>query len=161
MGYTTDFFGKFNLDKELSKDQYNYLVALAETRRMKRDPNKLPADPIRDKVGLPAGVDGEFFVGAEGFHGQGKDSSIIEYNKPPSTQPGLWCKWIPTKDALGIEWDGNEKFYYYVEWLEYIIVNFLDTWGYILNGEVSWSGEDPTDTGTIVVENNSVIVKKD
>jgi hypothetical protein len=39
--------------------------------------------------------------------------------------PGFWCDWVPTPDMQGIEWNGNEKFYDYVEWLELIIKKFL------------------------------------
>jgi hypothetical protein len=37
MGYTTDFSGKFNLNKPLSGFHINYLRKFARTRRMKRD----------------------------------------------------------------------------------------------------------------------------
>jgi len=72
----------------------------------------------------------------------------------------LWCKWAPTKDGTGIEWNGIEKFYNYVEWLEYLIVNFLGPWGYQLNGEVKYQGEDPGDFGIIEVTNNTVKLRE-
>src|SRR5216117_2712686 len=103
MGYTTDFAGQFNLDKPLSDEDYNFLCKFRDTRRMARN---LPPE---------YGIDGEFFVDGTGFGGQDRDSTIINYNLPPKTQPGLWCKWIPTADKLGIEWDGEEKFYNYIE----------------------------------------------
>lgn len=37
MGYTTDFEGKFELDRPLDPQQLNYLKLFFETRRMKRD----------------------------------------------------------------------------------------------------------------------------
>jgi hypothetical protein len=102
------------------------------------------------------GDDGGYFVGAEGQFGQEKSEDVLNYNSPPAGQPGLWCQWIPTLDMQGIQWDGNEKFYNYVEWLEYIIENFLKPWGFTLNGEVEYQGEDPGDTGFITVKDNEV-----
>jgi hypothetical protein len=162
MGYTTEFDGHFNLDRPLELNHANYLQRFSETRRMKRNPKELQFinDPIRERVGLPFGVEGEYFVGGGGFAGQDHDDSILEYNSPPSTQPGLWCQWIPTDDLRGIQWDENEKFYDYVEWLQYIVKNFLIPWGYTLNGEVEWSGEEREDIGKIVVVNNDITVKE-
>jgi len=91
--------------------------------------------------------------------GQDKDSSIIDYNSPPTTQPGLWCQWIPSKSKDAIEWDGNEKFYDYVEWIQYMINNFFSPWGYVLNGIVYWKGEDENDVGLINIKNNVLEVK--
>ena len=53
-------------------------------------------------------------------------------------------------------WDGNEKFYSYIEWLEYLIDKVLAPRGYVVNGEVTWGGEDRRDTGKITVVNNKV-----
>jgi hypothetical protein len=65
--------------------------------------------------------------------------------------PGIWCQWVATPDNDGIEWDGIEKFYNYVEWLAYVVKKFLNPWGYQLDGEVVWIGEslDPLDVGKI------------
>lgn len=144
MGYTTDFEGRFNLDRKLDDDTFDFLTKFNDTRRMKRN------------VDAEYGVEGEFYVDGEGDFGQDESNDIIDYNMPPSTQPGLWCQWCPTDDREGIEWDGNEKFYAYLEWLNYIIKNFLAPKGYVLNGEVSWEGEERTDTGVIRVLNNKV-----
>lgn len=71
-------------------------------------------------------------------------------------QPGLWCQWIPDKDGTIIIWDGGEKFYEYVSWLRYIIKNFLEPWGYTLNGQIRYRGEDWDDQGYITVTDNEV-----
>ena len=76
-----------------------------------------------------------------------------------TTQPSLWCQWIPTEDNMGIEWDGGEKFYCYDEWLTYIIDNFLKPWGITLSGEVEYQGEDNDDRGKIIVVDNVVTVE--
>ena len=158
MGYTTEFRGKFNLDKPLTAAHMAYLKAFATGRRMTRDAEKtkLLPDPLREAVLLPVGVDGGYFVNGEGFCGQGHSSDVIDYNVSPSGQPGLWCQWVPSEDGTGIEWDGGEKFYDYVEWIRYVIDNFLEPWGYIVDGSVEWRGEEWDDTGPICVTDNTV-----
>lgn len=71
-------------------------------------------------------------------------------------QPGLWCQWVLTADGTQLEWDGGEKFYNYVEWLQYLITNFFEPWGIKLNGQIEWFGEDRGDFGKIVVIDNKV-----
>ena len=105
------------------------------------------------------GTDGEYFVGGAGFYGQDRDQSILEYNCPASTQPELWCQWVVTEDGNYLEWDGGEKFYSYVAWLEYMIKNFFDPFEYVLNGEVGFQGEDSDDLGVIYVNDNKVTVE--
>ena len=144
MGYTTDFSGRFELNKELTPKMAQYLKMFNETRRMGR---------VTDEV---FGVQGEFFVFGGGNFGQNQEPNIIDFNTPPSTQPGLWCQWTPTDDNMGIEWDGGEKFYYYSDWLVYLIHKVLAPNGYVLNGVVTWQGEEIGDVGEIIVENNRV-----
>lgn len=160
MGYTTDFSGQFNLDKPLTVEHMNYLKKFADTRRMKRQTTTYclvdMADPTRQAVGLHLGDEGGYFVGGTGHFGQGWDSSITDYNSPPKGQPGLWCHWVPNKQGTALEWDGGEKFYYYVKWIEYLIEHFLKPWGYIINGEVKWQGERIDDIGTIAIRDNIV-----
>ena len=117
-------------------------------------------DPIRKAVGLPIGKQGAYFVGGGGDFGQGTDASIINSNGAPDGQPGLWCQWVPNDEGTAIEWNGGEKFYHYVEWINYLINNFLKPWGYTINGEVSFRGEDFSDCGTIVANNNSIAVRR-
>jgi hypothetical protein len=132
------------------------------------------------------GRDGEYFALDDGDFGQGGhnvDKSIIDYNTAPgqtpyngtgdfekiyklnqkkekegTCQPGLWCQWIIEGDGEALVWDGGEKFYNYVEWLKYLIAHFFSKWGVLLNGTIHWTGEDSTDMGQIVVENNVVKV---
>lgn len=146
MGYTTEFSGEFYLNKKLDEQTHKFLDKLASTRRMKRD---LPAE---------YGAEGEFYVDGKGFHGQANEDSIVDYNSPPYTQPSLWCQWKPTIDGTAIEWDGGEKFYEYVPWIEYIIEKVLAPRGYTLTGDVEWRGEEWADTGVISISNNKVTV---
>lgn len=161
MGYTTDFDGHFALNHELKAEHSAYLSAFANTRRMKRNSEIAEKfeDEVRVKAGLGIGTEGAYYVGKTENFGQNKDKSVIDNNVPPDGQPGLWCQWVPTHDYKGICWDGNEKFYNYVEWLDYIIEHFLAPWGYVLNGKVMWRGEDFYDIGSITVKDNGIFVK--
>lgn len=130
------------------------------------------------------GNDGEYFVGAGGFKGQLKDETVIDYNTAPGQygfseyqrnkgliekgkcQPSLWCQWILKSDNpyhpenVTLEWDGGEKFYYYTEWLQYLINHFFKPWGLTLNGEITWEGEESGDLGKIVVVDNEIDVQQ-
>jgi|SRR5581483_2723508 len=160
MGYDTDFRGYFRFDKPLTAAQIAYLTKFSEMRRMKRNNDVLVniPDPIREAVNLPLGTEGEYFVNGKGFAGQNHDESVIDGNNPASTQPGLWCNWIPNKKGSILKWNETEKFYYYIPWLKYLIENFIKPWGYVLNGKVRWYGEDPTDHGVINVKDNVVTI---
>ena len=177
MGYTTDFIGSFTLDKPLTADQKEYLNMFANTRRMTRDPGRILQMKVEgrgntrcfellDALKLPIGPKGEFYCGT-GMAGQdggcfnnGADSSVVEYNQAPGErdggQPGLWNQWNPNEDGTEIIWDGSEKFYNYTEWLEYLINTFLAPWGYKVNGQVEWRGEDNSDIGVLGVVDNVV-----
>lgn len=195
MGYHTDFTGDFRVTPVLKPEHKEYLTAFANTRRVKRDEDKaaLLPDPIRVAAGLPVGFEGAYFVGGDGYKGQGNDDSVIDGNSPPGSpkvpyaiqkydpatfqqhwqteqelkrkalelglaQPGLWCQWVPNHDGSAIEWDGGEKFYEYIEWIEYLTAHFLGPWGYTLNGEVQWQGEESEDMGLIRIVYNEVHV---
>jgi hypothetical protein len=147
MGYTTDFEGGFNITPNLSQKDNEFLTKFHNTRRMAR------------KVGTEYGKEGEFYVDGTGWAGQDHDKNVINYNRPPGTQPGLWCQWIPTDDGCELIWDGGEKFYNYVEWLDYLIDKILAPRGYTLNGECQWFGEERDDVGVIIVKNNKVTTK--
>lgn len=144
MGYTTDFSGRFELNRQLTPKMAQYLKLFNETRRMGRNTDEV------------FGVQGEFFVFGGGDFGQNREPNIIDFNTAPSTQPSLWCQWTPSDDNMAIEWDGGEKFYYYSDWLVYLIHKVLAPNGYVLNGVVTWQGEETGDVGEIIVENNRV-----
>lgn len=150
MGYSTDFFGKFQLDKKLTYDQAKYLRLYSKTRHYRRQGN---ASDLMNKLNIPFGEDGEFFAEEDEVNPRYR-FSIINYNDPPGDCPGLWCDWAPTEDNLGIEWNGSEKFYNYVDWLNFILKNFLTPWGYNLTGYVRFQGENKSDKGYIRIKNN-------
>jgi hypothetical protein len=147
----------------LKPEHAAYLTAFSNTRRMKRSAwkaEKLP-DPVRLAAGLWVGEEGGYFVGGRGDFGQEKDRSVLSYNRPPGGQPGLWCGWAPDTSRRAVVWNGSEKFYDYVEWLEYLLEHFLEGWDYVLNGQVRWRGEDPNDRGVIVISENAVRTVRD
>lgn len=162
MGYRTDFVGGFKFDEPLTEQQRAYLLKFNETRRMKRDPFVCAqlSDPVREAVGLGVGEDGGYFVGGLGFAGQDHDPSVVNHNKEPEGQPGLWCQWVPDKTGGYLGWDGGEKFYAYADWLRYLIKHFFRPWGHKITGVVRWRGEDAKDRGSIVVTDNKIAVKK-
>ena len=145
MGYTTEFSGEFISDKPFSDKMKKFLALFSETRRLGRN------------VEEAFGVDGEFFVFGIGEYGQDKDATIKNINTPPSTQPGLWCDWVVEDDNM-IVWNESEKFYFYTEWLVYLIEKILKPNGYVLNGTVKYRGEDFDDAGEITVNNNKVFL---
>ena len=161
MGYHTDFEGRFEFNQSLIVEHRLYLQKFNRTRRMKRNEidTELVDDKIREDVGLPVGKEGAYFVGGGGDFGQDHENTVISYNDPPEGQPGLWCQWTADDGGDFLEWDGGDKFYDYVEWLEYLIKNFIGPWGYKLNGKVSWKGEGLGDAGIITLENNALDVQ--
>jgi hypothetical protein len=192
MGYSTDFGGSFQLSRPTTTVEKDFLDKLVETRRMKRDVNKL-MEMFKGEHGYPFAEDktnpnqvygymGEYFVGGGGSMGQAQDDSIIDYNSPSGEigwkdykgdwalkqemedklnkdslkQPGLWLQWELSSDGTELSWDGNEKFYHYIEWLQYLIQHFFEKWGIKLNGEVQWQGEESNDFGKIIITDNFV-----
>lgn len=162
MAYRTSFEGSFLLDKPLQQKHRAYLKKFSQTRRVKCFAEKLAAypDPLREAVGLPVGPEGAYFVGKNlGY----EDPVVFEddtsrFLVPPQSQPGFWCKWTPTEDGTAIVHNGHGDFYFYVEWLQYLLEHFLMPWGYTLHGTVRWRGSDETDHGYVTVENNQVSV---
>ena len=98
MGYTTNFRGELKLSRPLNETEKNYINTFSETRRMKRDVNKL-MEIYKGKHGYPYpyllsgqimnntpetiyGHEGEYFAYDDGNCGQTHDDSIIDYNIP-------------------------------------------------------------------------------
>lgn len=69
-----------------------------------------------------------------------------------------FCNWGPTNRGRALHWNGGEKFYYYVEWLNYLIDRFFQPWDLEISGEVTWQGEDSSDRGLIRVSEAGVDV---
>lgn len=159
MGYTTDFYGGLSFNKPVAPWLMDYINKFSDSRRMKRDPEKIKeVYPNWGDLCFNGdlGEDGEYFIGSKGdYYSQNPDTSVVDYNSPPAEQPGLWCQWIVNEDGF-LVWDGGEKFYSYEEWLEYLIEHFFEPLGYVLNGDIEWQGESFDDFGTIHVVDNVV-----
>lgn len=164
MGYTTEFKGRFIIDRAVEPWLVNYINLFSRTRHMKCENEKIkelfPDWELYCYKGQ-LGSEGEYFV---------KDTEmalpdsleltsqyVLDINTPPKTQPGLWCDWIiPADNHATIEWNGAEKFYNYQEWLQYLIDNFLAPNNYVVNGIVRFKGEYYDDVGYLEVINNHV-----
>lgn len=161
MGYTTDFKGAFTVTPAPAKEFKDYINKFNRTRHMKRDELKLISNKPDWKDYCFEGNLGkecEYYVADDDIGRIVYDeASIINHNYPPDTMPGLWCQWI-INDKNELVWDKGEKFYNYVEWLEYLVKNFFAPKNYLLNGEVYWYGEDFGDVGCIKVEDNIITV---
>ena len=160
MGYNTCFEGSINIDKPVDEETKKLLHGLNTTRRMKRNVNKLAEllnISVENCIEL-YGDQGQLYFNNDGEMGQSITKDIVNYNDPPTSQPGLWCNWRLNEQNNTIEWDEGDKFYDFIEWMEYL-VKILSNRGYILNGQISWEGEDCDDTGTITVENHKVSSK--
>lgn len=160
MGYTTNFYGSFTFSRNLTDEEVAFINAFASRRHMRRDVEKLQAE-YGNQYGNPftpedpLGPEGAYFVGGD-HNDEYNHPSILDYNEPPRGQPGLWCQWVVQNMQLC--WDGGEKFYNYVEWLQYLIEHFFAPWGVMLNGAIQWNGENQADIGVISVRNNNVIL---
>lgn len=153
MGYTTTFDGMVSVEPPLNAAEVAYLKKFNDSRRMKRE-------------------QGPYYVDGPGFAGQDDDGKILDYNRAPDGQPGLWCQWTAADDGSSIYWDGAEKFYDAAEWMAYVIDHFLKpgaaayaasdpqfnefTFDHVLNGVIAAEGEQSGDIWRIVVTNNEV-----
>lgn len=144
MGYTTTFDGKVAIDPPLNQEEIQFLTDFSESRRMDRK-------------------EGPYEL---------ENENVLNHNKPPEGQPGLWCDWVPTPDGEAIVWNEGEKFYNSVEWMQYLIDHFLkpnaiakDALPFLqanhtLNGEIFAQGEEPGDMWKLVVTDNVVEYKQ-
>ena len=159
MSYEIEYAGQFDLNTPLTEAHRAYLDRFSSTRRMKRNVEELALtpDPIRMAALLPNGPEGAYFVGSSAFMGQDMDApSVIEPDKPPTGQPGLWCVWSPNPEGTAIGCWEPSPVYEFSEWLQYLITNFLIPWGYTVSGEVTLTGDDEAELGKIVVVENRV-----
>ena len=153
MGYTTWFEGELTPNKPFKKKFINYINAFSEKWHEPRDVEIIKrSDPDWAKHCLDGnlGPYGMYYVG-------NFDEGVIDRSLAKSyTCPRYWCNWCINEETGVVEWNGGEKFYQYTDWLIYLIENFFEPAGYILNGEFIWIGEDSDDRGKISVVNNKV-----
>ena len=162
MGYTTDFSGSLIFNKPVTEQLKEYINRFGCTRRMPRDNDKIKeVYPNWKELCFfgELGNKGEYFAPISNCYGQDDDGTVIDINGyKESVHPGFWCQWM-INDNGELEWDGGEKFYYYEEWLNYLIEHFFAPLGYVLNGDIDWQGESFDDFGTIHVVDNVVTMQ--
>lgn len=88
---------------------------------------------------------------------------ILEANEEPRSIAGNhiggYMQWVPTESLNAIVYDGNEKFYDYDKWMEWML-GHLASLGIEANGDIVWQGESVGDTGVLSVHANSLTVIK-
>lgn len=156
MGYTTEFYGEIKVFPALSEKEQAFFKNFSQTRRV-----------VREHANQ-----GKYFL-SDGTDNFGQNTkNIIENNKPPEGQPGLWCHWVSNKNG-NIEWSGAEKFYSAEEWVVYFVEHFFKKDSFMkinepetyakygfqehnLNGVIYAKGEEPGDLWKIIVRDNDV-----
>lgn len=66
-----------------------------------------------------------------------------------------YLQWVPSCSLDAIVWDQNEKFYNYIESMEWVC-RWLYSIDVCANGSLFWRGENGEDIGTIKVQRNIV-----
>lgn len=211
MGYTTDFAGEITIEPPLNEHEISFLKDFNEHRRMSRHKGAYFVKGSGD-FGQGADEDvidhngtecvSERYVKNPGFdevmgHSANNPRMIRIKIDPvcppesgtPAQMPGLWCQWVPGGDlddplrnATVLGWDGGEKFYDSVDWMIYLVDNFLRphafassdkgrelvelageterfshfTFDHVLNGIIEAQGEESDDHWRLVVVNNEV-----
>lgn len=135
----------------------DYLRAFATIEHRCRDAGKTGniSDPLREAVGLDVGVEGCFFVGGDGGE---KDKSVIAWDSYPENLPGAYCPWTVSPDNTSIvesgkwEWCGFQLVEM-VNWLKFIEQEFLNPWGYAIEGQVFFQEPNHGFVESLVVRN--------
>jgi len=153
MGYTTEFEGSVTVTPALNEQEVDFINRFSDSRRMLR-------------------TNGPYYIGGGDF-GQARENDIIDYNRPPEGQPGLWCQWVASEDGTEKHWNGAEKFYYSAEWMQYLIAHFIGSdpkakyaepdnfqflQGHTCAGTIRAQGEESDDCWELEVKNNVVEV---
>lgn len=153
--------GRFVFNRKITKKLADYLEWFSKMRHVKRDNQMIKKfypnwQKNRCFFGC-LGDEGEFFLAF--YNDTREDVTVIDVNTPPSSQPNLFCGWTVSDNRKFLEWDDSIEFCDAVEWLKYIIENFIktDPHEYKLNGEVTWENIDTFEKGVIIVKNNTVL----
>jgi hypothetical protein len=128
MGYDTDFDGMFTLSREPTQLEVEIFDDITMVDH--RAPDFDTLDVNRDYQ----------------LHILGADQRAVH------------CEWVLSKNQgrYYIRYSGGEKFYAYVEWLEFLIRHWLKPWGIELRGSVRYYGEDAEDRGVIYAKGYQV-----
>lgn len=124
-------------------------------------------------MGYTTDFEGKFEFSRPLFYREGRTlrqcTDVLEHPIPENHEGWLkseglelsnYCQWVIDDHGEGLQWDGNEKFYQYIDWLKYLIHFYFEEWGVVLSGEVLYQGEEVGDVGKIIVTDNKVTVQK-
>ena len=106
MGVQTEYLGHIDVVPSLNEAERNYLHRFARSRRCYRPEGPYAVDPHNP-------------------HDDNSDAAVELYNTLATGQPSYWCDWEPCPEGCCISWNGLEKFYSALDWLEYLIDHFL------------------------------------
>jgi hypothetical protein len=155
--------GQIRIEPPLNPEEIRYLQKFHDTRRMVCEEGPYYVDRPKAYEDRPIPIDLQWE----------KDAGILDFNTPPDGQPGLWCRWLPTKDGRAIECDTGPSFFgtehSMADWMQYLIDHFIGHAAlakpmlpflqrHTLNGEIYVSGEALDDHWKITVEDNRVSV---
>ena len=159
MGYDTYFNGEFELDRLLTDDQREFLDLWLSGDHVARDADLLKSAAcskqnleclnLLDRLGMEPGEECVNYIG--------HPNDGAETGHDPHSLPGRHCYWQISPRGATISCERGSSFLY-VEWLTYIIEHFIKPWGYTLNGEVYWDGDQNDDRGKIEVIDNVITV---
>ena len=84
-----------------------------------------------------------------------------QYTTGREDAPSIWLKWeiYEEKGDHYLEWNQEEKFYNYYDWLQLIVNKFLEPKKIYLQGKINYSGEDTDDAGIITAHTQTLQVK--
>lgn len=157
MSYTYDLIGKLSVSPPLSADQVAYIQEFSHSYRHKFAPKwQSWPNPLREAVGLPVGIEGEYISSAMGTGVDFIENCMEVDTNTPNNQPSFQCCWTTTAKGNVVKWNKLGRTFAPVQWLEYMMEHFFKPWGVTLNGKVECHGEAKEDRTLIVVTNNTV-----
>ena len=134
-GDCTELEGYFKVNKPLDEETQFIIRGLRHGMSHRRDSQQLA-----NHLGISLevcfknyGVDGQLYM-------EDNDIAVMprqrhEEERIPN-QPSTRFSWKYFPEEQAIRWDRSEKFYCYVEWIQYLIDYVLAPRGYVLNGHV-------------------------
>lgn len=162
MGYSTDLIGHIDINPPLNDHEQAYLAGFAGSRR------GLPGQPPYTVPGNPAAEEFDATTASTAT----STRAAARYVKQADAVPGPWCGWVPAWSGGCLTYDGKEKFYAPVEWMQYLIDHFLTdgakaqssgidyfehfTFDHVLDGLVAASRRDTCELFLIDVRESEV-----
>ena len=83
-----------------------------------------------------------------------------DFQKAHGLEFSYYCQWLVEPAGDSLSWDGSEKFYEYEVWLQYLLDTFIIPSGVVMEGDVTWDGEEQGDVGMLSVKDNVLTVKQ-